>query len=108
MYLLIIFLIVGIVIAYLIGNLFQPFAWSEFFTAIVGTIIFYAVTLFIVRLEIASNHKNYLFEYKDQPIESLINKSAFSLSGEFILGCGSISGNSYDYYVAYAKFPQGY
>jgi hypothetical protein len=107
MYLAIIFLIVGLVIAYLNANEEWPFGWGTFIGDIVITAVLYFVTLGFIYIFSECSLKNCSYEYKDQPIESLINKSGVSSNGSFILGCGSISGESYDYYVSYADFPQG-
>ena len=47
------------------------------------------------------------YEYADQEITSLINKDESTMYGSFFLGCGSVSGESTDYYVAYAKTAKG-
>ena len=107
MLLLIIFLIIGGFLSYNSADESYPFAWDRFIFGILFTGVAYFIILGFIRVAVSENLKNYYYEYKDQPIESLINKKSSSISGSFILGCGSISGGSYDYYVAYANFPQG-
>lgn len=107
MILLIIFIAVSLIIAYLSGDESWPFNWGNFIGTLVVMGIIYLGTIGVLRLLRIDNAKYTTYEYKDQEIQSLVNKSDVSISGSFILGCGSVSGRSYDYYVSYAQFPQG-
>ena len=107
MILLIIFAIIGGFISYLHADEGHPFDWGALIGGIVITAIVYFVVLLTIRVAISDSQKYYTYEYKDQPIESLVNKGAIASGGSFILGCGSVSGGSYEYYVSYANFPQG-
>jgi hypothetical protein len=107
MILLIIFAVVGLLISYFYAKENWPFNWGDFIGGIVVTVFLYLLVLGLTRILITDLPKYYTYEYKDQEIQSLINKSGVSASGSFILGCGSISGRSYDYYISYAQFPQG-
>jgi len=67
----------------------------------------YGLVMLIGRVEMDNNFKYVKYEFKELPIQSLINKSGFSVNGSFVLGTGSVSGKDKDYYVAYALFEKG-
>lgn len=69
--------------------------------------ILYGVVMFIGNLELRNNPKYTKYEYKELPIQSLINKGGLSVNGSFVLGSGSVTGRDRDYYVSYAQFPLG-
>lgn len=101
----ILFVIVSIIILLVedkksekIGNIFA----SIFVFAII-----YGMVMLVGRMELRSKEKYVRWEYKELPIQSLLNKGGFSVNGSFVLGSGSVVGKSNDYYVSYAKFPQG-
>jgi len=79
--------------------------------SVLGSLVSYALVygllMLIGRMELADNNKFDSFEYKDQPIESLGTHDGMKINGSFILGCGSVSGTSGEYYVSYARFSQG-
>lgn len=69
--------------------------------------IIYGLLMLIGNLWTRDNPKFKKYEYKEQTIQSLVNKPGLSVQGQFVLGCGGISGHDVDYYVAYAMFPDG-
>lgn len=88
------------------------YKWGDLdFESIVGTFFtlaaLYGLAILIGRLELSDKDQFYSYEYKDQPIESLGSHDGMKIDGSFILGCGTISGGSEEYYVSYARFPQG-
>ena len=80
---------------------------GKIFASIFIFALLYGFTIVMGRLNMNSNPKYTKYEYKELPIQSLINKSGFSINGSFVLGTGAISGKDRDYYVSYASFPQG-
>jgi len=81
--------------------------WENFLSAIICSGMVYGITLLIVALTWAENPKSYRFEYADQEIKSLLNSKEGNIQGSFFLGCGSISGGTSEYYVAYAPTDRG-
>ena len=77
------------------------------FTLLLLLSIIYGIVMFVGRMELKTSTKFITYEYKELPIQSLINKSGVSVYGSFVLGSGSIRGGNNDYYVAYSEFPQG-
>jgi len=109
-------LIVGIVVLAILFLNFWGF-WDKdtwyfdsdvFFSSLVAGIMFYGVLgLLLPRLVMIDQDKFKEYEFKDQAITSLINKTEGELYGSFFLGCGSIRGESTDFYVAYAPMDKG-
>ncbi|MFW6311573.1 MAG: hypothetical protein ACOC1K_04990, partial [Nanoarchaeota archaeon] len=50
---------------------------------------------------------NYHYEYKDLEISSLDVDTDFNITGNFILGSGSIDGYETDYYIIFGNFEKG-
>ena len=80
---------------------------SGIFGALFTIDLLYGMALLMGRMQLRDNPKYTKWEYKELPIQSLINKGGFSVNGSFVLGSGSFSGRDRDYYVSYAQFPQG-
>jgi hypothetical protein len=107
MILLILFAVAALIFGYIAGDESYPFSWGNFIGTIIVTALLYLGLIGFIRLLRTDSTKFYTYEYKDQEIQSLVNKTGVASSGSFILGCGSVSGRSYDYYISYAQFPQG-
>lgn len=107
MYLFIIATLITLTIAYLIGNDESPFDWGSFIGANVVGVILYLVITVVIIVCMDDNDKLHVNEYKDQPILSFHMDKESHISGNFVLGCGTIDGGSYDTYVSYAQFPEG-
>jgi hypothetical protein len=60
-----------------------------------------------VHLHRKLDNSYYTYQYKDQPIKSLVSEQGNSIKGGFLLGTGVVNGGTVNYYVAYANFPQG-
>jgi len=99
------------IVAFLITGFILYRMDSLEFENIIGTLfifaIIYGMAILMGRIELFDREKFYSYEYKDQPIESLGTHDGMKINGSFILGCGSVSGGSEEYYVSYARFPQG-
>ena len=66
-------------------------AWGS----LCGAIMLYGVIgLILPRVMMMDSDKYTSYEYKDQPITSLINKSGTKINGAFFLGCGTVNGGS--------------
>jgi hypothetical protein len=74
---------------------------------IFGSIIFYFIVVGCLRLNYASVNNLDVTEYKPLLIASLTQDKETKLNGDFILGCGSISGVTNDYYITYGKYVVG-
>lgn len=83
------------------------FAEYNFIPAIVASAMVYGMIYLIVSLMWAESPRSYRLEYGDQEIKSLINSKEGDISGLFFLGCGTISGGTSEYYVAYAPTDKG-
>jgi hypothetical protein len=102
---LVIFVLISLIIIFTekgIGNII-----GGIFTTLFCVSLVYGVLMLVVRLELRTNSKYTKYVYKELPIQSLINKSGFSVNGSFVLGTGNVSGRDKDYYVAYAMFEKG-
>ena len=105
----VIFAIISVIIIILedgIANIIGGIFGTLFILAIL-----YGIVMIIGITALHGNPKYTSWEYKELPIQSLINKGGFSINGSFssafTLGTGTISGGNIDYYVSYAQFPQG-
>lgn len=112
MYLLIIFSIITVIILY--------FFWKDAnmrssprdfldngFKVLFLMAIAYGLSLVIGRTAYTETNNLNTYEYKDLQISSLVNKDQYGVKGVFILGTGSINGNSYSEYITYGKFQKG-
>lgn len=77
------------------------------FAALFAVAIFYGMAMLIGITTLHGSPKYTKWEYKELPIQSLINKGGFSVNGSFVLGTGVVSGSDKDYYVSYAEFERG-
>jgi hypothetical protein len=106
-------LIIGLVIFVLISLIIifsEKGFWNIFggiFTTLFCLTLIYGMLMLIGRLELNNNSKYTKYEYKELPIQSLINGNGFSINGSFVLGTGGVSGRDKDYYVSYAQFEKG-
>lgn len=101
MYLLIIFLVVAV----LISLIYFRDEWEGVFYTFIWLILIYGMVILLGRK--ITDGKTSRTEYHDLNIISLYSSQETELSGVFILGTGSVSGGSTDYYITYGKFNAG-
>ncbi len=79
--------------------------YSMIVTLVVSTVV-YLITVAAVR-DTAMESKHQFIEYGDLEIVSLSKNTNYEMDGHFFLGCGSVHGETIDYYVTYGKFEKG-
>jgi hypothetical protein len=74
---------------------------------IIGSIVVYFIVIVICRMNYTTEHNLNVTEFKPLLIASLTQDKESELNGSFFLGCGSIIGETNDYYITYGKYVAG-
>lgn len=108
MYSLIIALIVTILVAIIVYKDSNGDKEEAAFGAIFVCAVIYLIVIGVGRLVYTDKHNLNVNETKPLYIASLSQSEGLSLHGSFILGCGSVDGQTYDYYVTQGMYKAGY